>query len=66
MLLSTKDGEYDPTVWTLCDVVEVKPKQVHHHHQAPPPPHGRLYLRPPQTSPEQRGKASEGGGQNGP
>ena len=29
----TKDGEYDPTVWTLCDVVEVKPKEVHHHHK---------------------------------
>ena len=30
---ATKDGEYDPTVWTLCDVVEVKPKEVHHHHK---------------------------------
>ena len=30
---ATKDGEYDPTVWTLCEAVEVKPKQVHHHHK---------------------------------
>ena len=29
----TKDGEYDPTVWTLCEAVQVKPKQVHHHHK---------------------------------